>query len=195
MSLTSKRIYEFGEFRLRVSARLLERDGEPVPLGSKAFEVLTCLVLHAGSLVTKDTLLKTVWPGSFVEEGNLSQQIFALRRALGNQAGFIVTIPGRGYQFTERVRELADLPKPLAVDSGTFLLQRTRERTHIVIEETSKHEGTIAPVPTTTMSPISTPAEVCVNITNHKQDAGRELEIARPADEPVGSSPLPTDGA
>jgi DNA-binding winged helix-turn-helix (wHTH) protein len=139
MSLTSKRIYQFGDFELRVSARVLARDGKPVPLGSKAFEVLTCLVMNAGEVVTKDELLKTVWPESFVEEGNLSQHIFALRKALGDRATFIVTIPGRGYQFTETVREVApEAPTPSHLtDSGSFLLQRTRERTHVVIEETT----------------------------------------------------------
>jgi len=145
MSLTSKRIYEFGEFRLKVSARLLERDGKAVPLGSKAFEVLTCLVMRAGEVVTKDELLKTVWPESFVEEGNLSQHIFTLRKALGDRSAYIVTIPGRGYQFREFVQEMAELPpspppSPMPsppLDPGSFTLQRTRERTHIVIEETS----------------------------------------------------------
>jgi DNA-binding winged helix-turn-helix (wHTH) protein/tetratricopeptide (TPR) repeat protein len=147
MSLSSKRIYQFGEFKLRVSARVLERDGKAVPLGSKAFEVLTCLVMHAGEVVTKDELLKTVWPESFVEEGNLSQHIFALRKALGDRATFIVTVPGRGYQFTEAVREAAELPAPLPADTGSFLLQRTRERTHIVIEETSSTEPASASDP------------------------------------------------
>jgi len=138
MSLTSKRIYQFGEFRLKVGARVLERDGKPVPIGSKAFEVLTCLVTHAGDVVTKDQLLKTVWPESFVEEGNLSQHVFALRKALGDRAAYIVTVPGRGYQFTQAVQDVAEAPGPPLADSGTFLLQRTRERTHIVIEETSQ---------------------------------------------------------
>lgn len=141
MSLTSKRIYQFGEFELTVSARLLARDGKPVPLGSKAFEVLTCLVMRAGEVVTKDELLKTVWPESFVEEGNLSQHVFALRKALGDRAAYIVTVPGRGYQFTERVKEIAELPPLPPADTGSFLLQRTRERTHIVIEETSTTPG------------------------------------------------------
>src|ERR1700677_768759 len=135
MPLTSRRVYQFGEFELRVSARVLARDGKPVPLGSKAFEVLTCLVMRAGEVVTKDELLKTVWPESFVEEGNLSQHIFALRKALGDRARFIVTVPGRGYQFTETVKEV--VPGPASIDTGSFVLQRTRERTHVVIEETS----------------------------------------------------------
>lgn len=140
MSLSSKRIYRFAEFELRVSARVLARDGNPIPLGSKAFEVLTCLVTHAGEVVTKDELLKTVWPESFVEEGNLSQHIFALRKALGDRSRFIVTIPGRGYQFTEPVREVSaqapgihrEIPSE---GPGALIIHHVRERAHIVIEE------------------------------------------------------------
>lgn len=145
MSLASRRVYQFGEFELKVSARLLSRSGKPVPLGSKAFEVLTCLVVNAGEVVTKDELLKTVWPESFVEEGNLSQHIFALRKALGDRSAYIVTIPGRGYQFTEPVRQVAETPPAPLADSSSFLLQRTRERTRIVIEETSPLPGGTPP--------------------------------------------------
>jgi eukaryotic-like serine/threonine-protein kinase len=140
MSLTSKRIYQFAEFELRVNARILARDGKSIPLGSKAFEVLTCLVMHAGEVVTKDELLKTVWPESFVEEGNLSQHIFALRKALGDRSRFIVTIPGRGYQFTEIVREVAQ-PGPRSQPDvppegpGALIIHHVRERAHVVIEE------------------------------------------------------------
>jgi len=138
MSLTTKRIYEFGEFRLKVTARVLERDGRPVPIGSKAFEVLTCLIMDAGNVVTRDTLLQTVWPKAHVTEANLSQHIFALRKAFGDRASFIVTVPGQGYQFTEQVRELQELPPSTPNDYGSILLQRTRERTRIVIEDTTE---------------------------------------------------------
>jgi DNA-binding winged helix-turn-helix (wHTH) protein len=141
MYLTSKRIYEFGEFRLKVSARLLERDGRLVPLGSKAFEVLTCLVSDAGQVVTKDVLLKTVWPESFVADANLSQHIFALRKALGDRSTFIVTVPGRGYQFTGQVREVMEQPAAAASGHSSFILQRTMERTRIVIEQTTQIEA------------------------------------------------------
>jgi DNA-binding winged helix-turn-helix (wHTH) protein len=72
MSLTQQHSYRFGEFELSVGARCLYRDREPVALGSKAFDVLTCLVVHAGRVVTKEEMLRTVWPDSFVEEGNLA---------------------------------------------------------------------------------------------------------------------------
>jgi DNA-binding winged helix-turn-helix (wHTH) protein len=141
MYLTCKRIYEFGEFQLKIGARQLERDGNQVPLGSKAFELLVCLVMHAEQVVTKATLLKTVWPDAFVAEANLSQHIFALRKALGDRASFILTVPGQGYQFAAQVREVAEQPTPAPLGNGSFLLQRTTERTHIVIEETTQIEA------------------------------------------------------
>ena len=120
MLASNKSIYHFGEFHLETSARLLARKGDRVPLGSKAFEVLLCLVRHAGEVVTKDVLLKTVWPNSFVEDNNLSQHIFSLRKALGDRADYIVTVPGRGYQFAGRVLEIAPaVPKvQVAVQSA-----------------------------------------------------------------------------
>ena len=104
MPLTNRSIYHFGEFQLKTTARVLERQGVRVPLGSKAFEVLTHLVMHTGEVVTKDELLKAVWPNSFVEEQNLTQQIASLRKALGDKSTYIATVPGRGYQFTEAVQ-------------------------------------------------------------------------------------------
>jgi DNA-binding winged helix-turn-helix (wHTH) protein/tetratricopeptide (TPR) repeat protein len=196
MSLTSKRVYQFGDFKLRVSARVLERCGKPVPLGSKAFEVLTCLVMNAGEVVTKETLLKTVWPESFVEEGNLSQHIFALRKAMGDRATYIVTIPGRGYQFTEAVRDVTELSAPVPTESGTFLLQRTRERTHIVIEETSQTSSGEQPL---TMQDSGPSYEDGSSVRSRMQEAGGAtivraaarsgVEIAEP-EEVVVSGPL-----
>jgi DNA-binding winged helix-turn-helix (wHTH) protein len=74
------------------------------------FETLLVLVQHSEEVVSKDDLLKTVWPDSFVEESNLSQSIFLLRNVLGETAQdhrYIVTIPGRGYRFAESVRLVA----------------------------------------------------------------------------------------
>jgi DNA-binding winged helix-turn-helix (wHTH) protein len=127
-------IFCFQDYRLKRTSRTLERKGRPVPLGSKAFEVLTCLVVHAGEVVTKTELLEWVWPESHVEEGTLSQHIFALRKAFGENAGYIVTVPGRGYQFTAPVQEL---PAEAAFPGDEVRLQQMRERTHIVIEETT----------------------------------------------------------
>lgn len=87
----------FTHFELRPIERLLLAQGQPVALGSRAFDVLRVLVDKAGELVRKDELLDQVWPGLVVEENNLQVQISALRRALGVKA--IATIPGQGYRF------------------------------------------------------------------------------------------------
>ena len=88
----------FDRFELLPAERLLLRDGEPVALGSRAFEVLVALVERRGRLVTKSELLEAVWPGVYVEENNLQAQVSVLRKVLGRDA--ITTIPGRGYQLT-----------------------------------------------------------------------------------------------
>jgi len=111
MSQPVPQIYEFGPFRLDAVKRLLRRDGQVVPLKSKAFETLLVLVECRGEVLSKEDLMRRVWPGSFVEEGNLSVNIFALRRALGetpSEHRYIVTVPGRGYSFVASVRELVD---------------------------------------------------------------------------------------
>jgi DNA-binding winged helix-turn-helix (wHTH) protein/tetratricopeptide (TPR) repeat protein len=141
MSSTTRRVFLFGEFELNLGSRTLTRQGRPIPLGSKAFDLLACLVAHAGQPVSKADLLKTVWPDAFVEEGNLPQHIFSLRKALGDCADYILTLPGRGYQFTAPVTEPAtDLtasnPTSLHAQSDSeIIVTQMRERTHVVIEE------------------------------------------------------------
>lgn len=99
--------YEFGPYQLNVNTRLLKRLGETISLTPKAAEILVLLVTRAGQLVEKDELLKEVWPNTFVEEANLSQNIFYLRRALDDdRAGpkYIETVTRRGYRFIATVR-------------------------------------------------------------------------------------------
>src|SRR5215510_6350345 len=99
--------YEFGPYQFNLSERVLKRSGETISLMPKAAEVLGMLVTRAGQLVEKDELLKEVWPDTFVEEANLSQNIFYLRKALGDdRAGpkYIETITRRGYRFIATVR-------------------------------------------------------------------------------------------
>jgi eukaryotic-like serine/threonine-protein kinase len=103
-------LYEFGPYRIDPAKRLLVRGEASVLLPSKMLETLLVLVQHSEEVVSKDDLLKTVWPDSFVEESNLNQSIFPLRKALGETAQdhrYIVTIPGRGYRFAESVRLVA----------------------------------------------------------------------------------------
>jgi DNA-binding winged helix-turn-helix (wHTH) protein/TolB-like protein len=106
--------YEFGPYRLDVSQRVLTRTGEAVSLTPKATEILTLLVANAGQLVGKDELLKQVWPDTFVEESNLTQNIFLLRRVLGDERPsprYIETVVRRGYRFIANVRVIVPDPQ------------------------------------------------------------------------------------
>src|SRR5580765_4727569 len=105
----TRQIYQFDEFRLDVAKRQLLREGEVVPLYSKAFDLLLMLVESRGRDLSKDEILDSVWPDQELEESNLTVNISAVRRALGEKAAqprFLVTIPGRGYRFVASVREL-----------------------------------------------------------------------------------------
>lgn len=90
--------FRFGRFELRPSERLLLADGEVVTLGSRAFDLLACLVVHRDQVLPKDRLMELVWPGRVVEENNLAVHVSALRKLLG--PGAIATVSGRGYRFT-----------------------------------------------------------------------------------------------
>jgi TolB-like protein/Tfp pilus assembly protein PilF len=99
------RIYTFGPFALDIADRSLKRQGTPIPLTPKTFDLLVVLVRNAGRLVEKDLLLRTVWPDVAVEEGNLTKGVFSLRQVLEEEAGprFIETVPKRGYRFAAPV--------------------------------------------------------------------------------------------
>jgi DNA-binding winged helix-turn-helix (wHTH) protein/tetratricopeptide (TPR) repeat protein len=100
-------LYEFGPFRVDPEKEILLRAGEPVPLTPKTFQILLVLVRNSRQVVTKDDLMKAVWPDTFVEEANVSRNIFMLRKALGETSHnhpYILTVPGRGYRLAERVR-------------------------------------------------------------------------------------------
>jgi len=100
--------YVFGPFCLNPSERTLLRDGEPISLTPKAFEILTVLVRNSGHLVSKDKLMQEVWPDAFVEEANITQHVSMLRKALGeatDEHRYIETVPREGYRFTASVRQ------------------------------------------------------------------------------------------
>ena len=106
-----KELYEFGPFRVDSEREVLLRAGQPVPLTPKTFQILLVLVRHHKEVVTKDNLMKAVWPDTYVEEANLSRNIFMLRKALGESPQdhqYILTVPGRGYRFAENVRLLPE---------------------------------------------------------------------------------------
>jgi TolB-like protein/DNA-binding winged helix-turn-helix (wHTH) protein/Tfp pilus assembly protein PilF len=107
-----KHFYEFGPFRVDPVERILWRDRQTVPLQPKAFDTLLALVENSDRVVLKEDLMKTVWPDTFVEESNLTQNIFVLRKALGETAGehrYIITLPGRGYRLAGEVRTVPAL--------------------------------------------------------------------------------------
>ncbi len=110
MSSLTTNLYEFDEFRLDPQNRVLRRGGTTLPITPKAFDVLLLLIQNAGRIVTKDELIKAVWPNSFVEESNLTQTIFMVRKALDETAGrrYILTVQGQGYRFLVPVTETAN---------------------------------------------------------------------------------------
>jgi TolB-like protein/DNA-binding winged helix-turn-helix (wHTH) protein len=119
MSLQGKAVFEFGLFRLNPAERLLLREEVPVRLPPKAFDALVLLVENPGHLLEKEELLEKVWPGTFVEESNLTQHISILRKALQDGEGgfrYIETVPRRGYRFIAEVREL----NGVATDAGVL---------------------------------------------------------------------------
>jgi eukaryotic-like serine/threonine-protein kinase len=147
MNADPKVVYEFGPFRMDPDKQVLLRDGQLIAVTPKAFETLLVLVRRGREVVSKDELLKEVWPDSFVEEANLSQHIFKLRKALGDThegERYIITLPGRGYRFAVPVRTLTE--------GGEVLIAQMRSRAQIVIEER-------APEPVETQPALPPPAD------------------------------------
>src|SRR5438128_2010928 len=136
MSKPGKHFYEFGPFRLDPTEHFLMCDGEAVQLAPKAFETLLLLIENSGHVLKKDELMEALWPNSFVEESNLTQSIFLLRKALGDdqrEHHYIKTVPRVGYRFIAPVRRVSDGRDALVIQSHT--------REHIVVkEEVVEHE-------------------------------------------------------
>ena len=117
MNQPPQHFYEFGPFRLDAVERLLLREAEPLPLTPKSFELLLALVERHGHIVEKQELMQAVWPDTFVEETNLTKNIFILRQALGEPddgGRYIETVPKRGYRFVAQVREVREKSEELA---------------------------------------------------------------------------------
>lgn len=131
MSQETKHFYEFGEFRLDAGSRLLMRGGEVVPLKQKAIDTLVVLIEGRGEVLEKDALMQRLWPDTFVDEANLTQNIYVLRKLLG--ADWIETIPRRGYRFAGEVRESGEAASELIIREST--------RARMVIQE----EVSVAP--------------------------------------------------
>src|SRR5258708_5788137 len=124
-------LYRFGQFALDSRKRTLSRADSPVSLTPKAFDVLLVLARNPNRLVTKEELLQAVWGDTFVEEGNLTQYIYYLRKALGDNsedARLIVTIARKGYQFTAgvTVAEAAEFAKHATLQAAAAQSYKTQ---------------------------------------------------------------------
>lgn len=111
MRQSSDKIFHFGQFRLDARRNRLYLNNVPVPLRRKTFEILLILVESAGQLVEKDQILSQVWPDQIIEESNLSQHVYKLRKSLGDtpkNQEYILTVPGKGYVFIQNVRVTID---------------------------------------------------------------------------------------
>jgi len=141
-----KHLYEFGPFRLDPQRRLLTRGMDTVPLTPKVIETLVVLIENRDRVVSKDDLMKMVWPDSFVEESNLSQNVFVLRRALGDSSQerrYIVNVPGLGYQFTEAVREVEDARLGTTQEVEETLRLESHTLARVVVEDVVPRKGSV----------------------------------------------------
>ncbi len=133
----ANRFYEFGTFRIDAAKRLLLRGHEAVPITPKCFDILLVLVTSSGEVVSKDELMKRVWPDSFVEDNNLTYNISVLRKALGERAGehlYIITAPGQGYRFAVEVKEIILKPEEtLSGDLATPPFARRSVKSKVAI--------------------------------------------------------------
>ena len=140
MSEPNKQVYEFGRFLLDPVERRLLRDGKPVPLTPKGFDMLLVFVRRSGRLLEKDALMKELWPDSIVEEGNLAFNVSTLRKTLGEEQDgqrYIETVPKRGYRFVARVTELTREPAAQMEESPLRAQTSTQEK-----EEKAKPDST-----------------------------------------------------
>lgn len=137
MNKETKDLYEFGEYLLNVREKNLRREGELVPIAPKVFETLQILVEKRGEIVSKDEMLEAVWQNSFVEESNISQNIYTLRQMFGGDNKFIETVPKKGYRFAAPVKSLQTANAAAsAQNDGTTFVIAARTATHIIEEET-----------------------------------------------------------
>jgi Tol biopolymer transport system component/DNA-binding winged helix-turn-helix (wHTH) protein len=156
MSKQGKHFYDFGGFSFDVENQVLSKEGQPVPLQPKAVATLLVLIENRGQVLSKEQLMQRLWPDSFVEEANLSQNIYVLRKVLGHSANgeeFIRTIPKRGYQFVADVQELGD----------TDLIIEEYTRTRVVTEEVCEERG----LPTTAHKQAGIPARLSAVRRSH----------------------------
>jgi eukaryotic-like serine/threonine-protein kinase len=167
-------VFQFGEsFQVDVLRRTLLREKEVVTLNRRAFDLLLYLVQNPGKILTREELLKNVWPDTFVDESSLVQSISALRRALEEKPGdnnYIVTLPGRGYQFVSPVTSIrpqsvtvvSDEAEPLSSAANPILLQQQTIRTSVITTEEKQQLSLPASRNRAAMKPVTVLAAAAV---------------------------------
>lgn len=158
MSKPVKHFYEFGAFRLDLEERVLTHEGQPVHLPPKVLDTLLLLIERRGRVVGKEEMMNLLWPDSFVEESNLTQNVFTLRKALDEGADkvqYVETIPRRGYRFVANVREVQEeFPSP-AVEQTTMTSESS-----IVVETATQRAGAMTSLAVLPIVSESTDADV-----------------------------------
>lgn len=140
MSHSARRLYEFGPFRLDAAKGVLWRDQQAVALTPRLMEMLLAFVENSERVIEKDELMNRLWPDSIVEEANLTVNISALRKALGqrgNENRYIVTVPGRGYRFVAEVTDVREQEAEVVLEQHTS--------TEIIIEEEEDERRAVTP--------------------------------------------------
>lgn len=133
------KLFKFGRFALDADDRMLLCEGRRVPLAPKVLQTLLVLVRNRGHVVEKTSLMQEVWPDDAVEEGNLAQHIFTLRKVLGDSAHFIETVPGRGYRFVVSVDSNQKTAQMSAARNGLNTKQESRQPQHAEPDSAYKH--------------------------------------------------------
>jgi eukaryotic-like serine/threonine-protein kinase len=175
-----KLLYEFGPFRLDPQRRLLTRGTDHVPLTPKVIETLVVLIENRDRVVSKDDLMKMLWPASFVEESNLSQNVFVLRKALGDSSQekrYIVNVPGRGYQFTEAVREVEEAQLETTQEVEQTLRVESRSLARVLVERVVPRKGLIG---IRTGIAVAMAALMGVGVLAYRSRVGRPAERTGP---------------
>jgi DNA-binding winged helix-turn-helix (wHTH) protein/TolB-like protein/Tfp pilus assembly protein PilF len=135
----------FDDFELDLQARVLTRAGQAVPLNPRTFDLLAYLVARPCQTVTREELMNALWPDSFVDDGNLSQHVFLLRKAFtesGGTAPIVRTIPGRGYEFAARVEPASlELTAPALPAQRDLQLHAAHSITRVVLEEETEEDA------------------------------------------------------
>ncbi|HSE37812.1 MAG TPA: winged helix-turn-helix domain-containing protein, partial [Blastocatellia bacterium] len=149
-SKQAKRLYGFGPFSIDATERVLLRDGQVVPVTPKAFDLLLVLVENSGHLVEKDELMWLLWPDTFVEEANLTNNISLLRKALAvdNEHQYIETVARRGYRFVAEVAESAEpftrlVPEERSSAPLTLVASANAEPPSAVSQKTNQRKKSI----------------------------------------------------